>query len=94
MRTHAAFFFLISYLSLNIVLSYPWSVKIQSNPKIINCSKNILYCGWQVCLIILGTKDDNKRAILQSITIDPPQPKKGSKFAIKCEIDLSESPVY
>ena len=41
----------------------------------------------------LGANEDNKRAILQKITIDPPQPKKGSKFAIKCEIDLSESPV-
>ena len=95
MRTRAAFFFLISCLSLDIVLSYPWSasVKIQSNPKINNCSKNILHCGWQVCLIILGKGDDSERAKLLSTTIDPSKPKKGMKVNITIVIDLSESPV-
>ena len=68
-------------------------MKIQSNPTITNCSKNILHCGWQVCLIILGTEDDSKRAKLLNITIDPSKPKKGNKFSVYNVIDLSESPV-
>ena len=69
-------------------------MKIQSNPKInTNCSKNILHCGWQVCLIILGKKDDSKRAEVLRITIDPSKPKKGREFNITVVIDLSESPV-
>ena len=55
-------------------------MKIQSNPTITDCSKNILHCGWQVCLIILGKKDDSERAKLLNITIDPSKPKKVGSF--------------
>ena len=69
-------------------------MKIQSNLSITNCSKfseQITLC--RAGLPIVGTTEDNMRAILLNVTIDPPDLKKGTKITIKGEIDLSESTV-